>query len=157
MPMTSHDPTAPGPERVGTTITSSYPVLMTRDVAAAHAYFTEVLRYATTFAVDWYVSLVRDGHELALLHPDHSTIPEGFRGSTASGVLVNLEVGDVDAFHADLPDDPRVRVVLPLRTEAFGQRHFILAGPEDVLIDVITPIAPGEEYAAAFAPGTSAS
>lgn len=136
-------------------IISSYPVLMTRDVAQAHAYYADVLGYSTTFTADWYVSLSREGHELALLQPDHDTIPAEYRGHAARGVLVNLEVEDVDAFFASLPDDPRVEVVLELRTEPFGQRHFILAAPDDVLIDVITPVRPSQDYLGSFAPGSA--
>jgi hypothetical protein len=43
-----------------------------------------------------------------------------------------------------------VTVELGLRTEGFGQRHFIVAGPDGVLIDIITPIAPSLDYAEAF-------
>lgn len=41
--------------------------------------------------------------------------------------------------------------MLPLRSEAFGQRHFIAAGPDGVLVDVITPIPPTGEFVDAFA------
>ena len=44
-----------------------------------------------------------------------------------------------------------VRVVLPLRSEDFGQRHFIVSDPGGVLVDVITPIEPSVEFAAAYA------
>ncbi|WP_251060518.1 hypothetical protein [Streptomyces sp. ISL-100] len=36
--------------------------------------------------------------------------------------------------------------VFELRSEEFGQRHFIVADPNGILIDVITPIAPTGEY-----------
>jgi hypothetical protein len=41
----------------------------------------------------------------------------------------------------------RLRAELELRSEDFGQRHFIVADPNGVLIDVITPIAPAASYA----------
>ena len=37
-------------------------------------------------------------------------------------------------------------------TEDFGQRHFITADPNGVLIDVITPTPPSAEFAAQYAP-----
>jgi uncharacterized glyoxalase superfamily protein PhnB len=81
---------------------------------------------------------------LAVLDGDHETIPESGRGR-ANGLLLNLEVEDVDAVHdrfvaAGLP------VLRSLRDEAFGQRHFITADPNGVLIDVITPISPTGEF-----------
>ena len=41
--------------------------------------------------------------------------------------------------------------LIPLRDEAFGQRHFITADPNDVLIDVIKPIPPSAEFAELYA------
>ena len=41
--------------------------------------------------------------------------------------------------------------VLPIRSEAFGQRHFIVPGPDGVLIDVITNIPPEGEFTGAYA------
>ena len=131
-------------------LTSLYPVLMTGDVTGAAEFYREVLGFETTFAAAWYVSLRHGGLELALLDPTHPTIPAVFRGGAAHGVLINLEVADVDAVHRELTGRAGVEVVLPLRTEDFGQRHFILAGPDGVLIDVITPIDPRGEYVDKF-------
>lgn len=131
-------------------ITSLYPVLMTNDVAATAAFFTDQLDFGTTFTSDWYVSLTRDGFELAVLQAGHPTIPAGYPQVTTAGLLVNLEVDDVDAEYARLVGERGLQPLLGIRSEGFGQRHFIIAGPDGVLIDVITPIPPGPDYAAAF-------
>lgn len=129
-------------------LTSAYPVLMTRDVASAAAFYRTYFDFEVTFEADWYVSLIRDRWELAVLDVSHPTVPAG--AQPAAGVLINLEVNDVDAVYDRLvihgPFDP----LLPLRSEDFGQRHFIVAGPDDVLIDVITPIPPVGDFAAQF-------
>ncbi len=131
-------------------LTSSYPVLMSADVAVAAAFYRETFGFESTFEADWYVSLRRGTFELALLDPTHPTIPAGYRGAPAAGVLLNLEVTDVDAVHAELSGRAGIDVVLPLRTEDFGQRHFVLAGPDRVLVDVITPVEPRGEYVDRF-------
>jgi len=77
-------------------------------------------------------------------------MPAGHRDAIASTIILNLEVADVDAEHRRLVGERGLTEVLALRSEAFGQRHFILAGPDRVLIDVITPIEPSEEFAAQF-------
>lgn len=128
---------------------SSYPVLATRDVGGAARFWTELFGFEPTFTSEWYVSLRRDAWEIAVLDADHTTIPPTHRGRTSAGVLINLEVEDVDAEHERLRD--LVPIVLPLRSEPFGQRHFIAQGPDGVLVDVITPIPPSAEFAAAFA------
>ena len=129
-------------------ITSFYPVLMVEDVAATAAFYIRYLSFQPLFEAGWYVHLqsTRDPSvNLALLEGDHETIPAGARGR-ASGVLLNFEVEDVDAVHAQAVAD-RLPILLPLRDEAFGQRHFITSDPNGVLLDIIKPIPPSDEYA----------
>lgn len=129
-------------------VTSFYPVLMSDDVPAAASFYREVLGFEVTFECDWYVSLRLDAFELAILAHDHQTIPEGY-GALPQGVIVNPEVDDVDDLHLRL-SQARVEIVQPLRDEAFGQRHFIVAAPDGVLLDVIQPVPPTEEYVSAY-------
>ncbi|MFD3675503.1 VOC family protein [Streptomyces sp. NPDC058613] len=131
-----------------------YPVLATRDVATSRDFYTRHLGFEVTFEADWYVSLRRPDaphYELALLAHDHPTVPEGHRVPLRGGLLLNFEVDDVDSEHQRLVSETGLTEVLPLRTEEFGQRHFIVAAPDGVLIDVITVIPPGEAYAAQYA------
>lgn len=126
-------------------ITSVYPVLMSRSVAATAAFFVDHFGFETTFDADWYISLRRGDHELAVLDALHETIPDGYR-APATGILVNIEVDDVDALHREL-SDAGVPVARPLRSEEFGQRHVIVVAPGNVLVDVIEPIPFTGQYA----------
>ncbi|MCZ4538415.1 VOC family protein [Gordonia terrae] len=130
-------------------VTSLYPVLATTDVASAADFYRTHFGFDTRFESDWYVSLALDGHELAILHTNHETVPPRYRGAVAGGLLLNIEVDDVDAAYRGLVD-AGTAVVLPLRSEEFGQRHAIFAGPDGVLIDVITPLPPNGEYIEQF-------
>ncbi|MGM1017421.1 MAG: VOC family protein [Actinomycetota bacterium] len=130
-------------------ITSLYPVLMVDDVAESALFFREELGFDVTFEADWYVSLRAGGFELAVLDRIHATIPEGFR-EPVRGLLLNVEVEDAAAEHTRLVGERGVPERLSLRDEDFGQRHFIVEGPGRVLIDVIEPIEPSAEFAAAF-------
>lgn len=131
-------------------LASFYPVLVTGDVTATAAFFRDHFEFDVTFEADWYVSLQREKFELAVLDASHETIPGDHRGRSTVGVLLNLEVDDVDAEYRRLVADGPFEALLPIRSEAFGQRHFIIAGPDGVLIDVITPIEPDESFADAF-------
>jgi catechol 2,3-dioxygenase-like lactoylglutathione lyase family enzyme len=130
-------------------LTSLYPVVMATDVTATAAFYRNHLDFDVTFESDWYVSLRRETWELAVLQAGHPTIPETHRGPAAHGILLNLEVDDVDAVHDRLVA-AGLAPVLPLRSEDFGQRHAIFAAPDGVLLDIITPIPPAEEYASQF-------
>ena len=135
-------------------ITSYYPVIMTGDVAATAAFYREHIGFEPLFESDWYEHLQRGQDAsvtLAVLDGDHETIPAAFRGR-AGGVLLNFEVDDVDAVN-DALATAGVPIIQPLRDEAFGQRHVIVADPNGVLIDVITEIEPSEEFAANFVSG----
>jgi catechol 2,3-dioxygenase-like lactoylglutathione lyase family enzyme len=130
-------------------VTSIYPVLMSDDVAESAEFFRKLFGFETVFETDWYVSLRRDRWELGIVAAEHGTVPEAFR-SRASGLLLNVEVADVDAEYRRLVKEGPLTPVLDIRSEEFGQRHFIVAGPDRVLIDVISEIAPGAEYADSF-------
>ena len=133
--------------------TQYYPVLMTADVPAMAAWFIRHFGFAPLFETDWYVHLQMPGDagvNLAILDGGHATIPEPGRGR-AAGILLNFEVEDVDAEHARLTA-AGLTPIQPLRSEAFGQRHFIPQGPEGVLVDIITPIPPSDEFADVFHP-----
>ncbi|GHJ53008.1 antibiotic resistance protein [Nonomuraea sp. TT08I-71] len=136
-------------------LSSFYPVLGSRDVAAAKDFYTTYFGFEVTFEADWYVSLRRTDapqYELALLDYSHPTVPAAYR-KPVQGVLLNIEVADVDAEHRRLVEVAGLTEELPLRSEDFGQRHFIVAGPDGVLIDVITNIPPAGPYAEQFSPG----
>lgn len=62
-------------------------------------------------------------------------------------MLLDFEVEDVDAEYQRLVRDAGLPERLSLRSEDFGQRHFILQAPDGVLIDVITPIRMAGEFA----------
>lgn len=132
-------------------ITQFYPVLMVEDVATSAAFYKRHFGFEAAFESDWYVHLTMPGAvpvNLAILDGSHETIPAMARGKV-TGMLLNFEVADVDAVHETL-SAAGLPILLPLRDEDFGQRHFITADPNGVLIDVITPIAPSADYAAQY-------
>lgn len=131
--------------------TSYYPVIMTNGVAATAAFYVRHFGFCSLFEADWYVHLQSStdpGVNLAVLDGRHHTVPEVARGSV-SGLLLNFEVEDPDAEYARLRS-AGLPILLSLRDEDFGQRHFITADPNGVLIDIIKPIAPKEEFAGSY-------
>ena len=131
--------------------TSYYPVIMTDDVAGTAAFYCAHFRFEALFTSDWYIHLQSREDEkvtLAVLDGQHETIPAEGRGRV-SGLLLNFEVEDVDTVYdrlraAGLP------ILKDIQDEDFGQRHFITADPNGVLIDVIKPIPPNADFAAMY-------
>lgn len=138
--------------------TSYYPVLMSDDVAGQAAFYKTHFAFEALFENDWYVHLrsTQDKRvNLGIVRWDHETVPEEGRAVTR-GLLINFEVRDPDAVYerakaAGLP------ILLSLRDEVFGQRHFITRDPQGVLIDVIKPIEPSAEFLAQYQDGAVAS
>ncbi|WP_431130582.1 VOC family protein [Variovorax paradoxus] len=136
-------------------VTSYYPVIMTNDVAATARFYQAHFEFTPLFMSDWYVHLQLAGDpavNLAVLDGRHETIPAPARGQVVGGMLLNFEVDDPDAIHdrlaaAGLP------ILLALRNEDFGQRHFITSDPNGVLIDIVKPIPPSAEFAASYEAG----
>lgn len=134
------------------TIQQSYPVLMSHRVSETAAFYRRHFDLAVRFESDWYVHLQSDAQpqiNLAILDSRHESVPAVQRGQISHGVLLNFEVGDVDAVHARFTA-VGLPMLLPLRSEPWGQRHFITADPNGVMVDVITPIAPSAEFAAQY-------
>lgn len=136
-------------------INSFYPVILTKDAPGSKEFYIKHFPFDVTFDAGWYVSLKTKQDfpfELALLEPDHDTIPAGFRTALNGGLILNFEVDNADAEYARLKA-AGLPVHLEIRSEDFGQRHFITSDPNGVLIDIIQAIPPSEEYARQYAEG----
>ncbi len=133
--------------------TQFYPVIQTNLLEETARFFEQHFRFGRAFTSDWYIHLQSaedDNVNIALLAPTHETIPEAGRGATTAMIL-NFEVEDVDAEY-EKATAQGLPFLLPLRSEPFGQRHFITQAPNGTLIDIITPIPPSPEFLAQFSP-----
>ncbi|MEP3045977.1 MAG: VOC family protein [Roseibium sp.] len=131
-----------------------YPVLMTINVAETARFYQDNFKFKVMFEADWYVHLQseEDGTvNLAVLDQNYETIPEAKRGQGSCGLLLNFEVDDVDAIY-EATQHKGLPILLPVKDEDFGQRHFITQDPNGVMIDVIKPIPPSAEFLNQFAP-----
>lgn len=137
--------------------TQFYPVLMTDDVAGTAKFYSDNFRFQPSFESDWYIHLQSSEDKavnIAVLQGTHETVPQTARGRVG-GLIINFEVEDVDA-EFDRARANGLPILLPLRDEPFGQRHFITVDPNGVLIDVITPIPPSEEFMQQYLSGSAA-
>lgn len=131
--------------------TQYYPVIMTDRVSETTTFYRSHFAFAPSFESDWYVHLQSEEDpkvNIAIMQGDHETIPPVARGRV-SGLILNFEVEDVDAVFARVTKDG-LPILLPVRDEEFGQRHFITQDPNGVLIDVIKPIPPSAAFLKQF-------
>ena len=78
---------------------------------------------------------------------------DGYR-KPVQGLLLNFEIDDVDAEYVRLKA-AGLPILRDIKSEDFGQRHFITHDPAGVMIDVIKVIPPTAEFAVQYADGAA--
>ena len=129
-------------------IESAYPVICTDKITESRVFYMKNFNFKITYEEDWYVSLRSEKspeYELAFLDYQHPSIPEEYRQPT-KGLLLNLEVAKVDQEYDRLKKEG-LPMLLDLKSEDWGQRHFITKDPNGLLVDVIQNIPPSEAFA----------
>jgi catechol 2,3-dioxygenase-like lactoylglutathione lyase family enzyme len=126
---------------------SSFPVFIVKNLDAAKSFYTENLGFDAVFSGDWYIHLVsRSGVQVGFMLPDQPTQPPIFQKSySGEGVIFSLEVEDADAAFA-VAKSKSLHIVLELRSEDWGQRHFCIQDPNGVYLDIVQSFEPSEEY-----------
>lgn len=118
-------------------------MLCCRDLNASRDFYMRLFELNVVFECGWYAALAEpkdQSFQLGLVLPDHRSVPAGF-GLGAAGVLVTVEVDGVEATH-ERAVAMGCAIVVPVRDEEFGQRHFMTVDPAGVLVDVVTQIPP---------------
>lgn len=133
--------------------------MCTDSVPDTTAFYRDLLGFEIVFEADWYVQLQAPGEplpQLGVVARTHESVPPEQRRAPA-GVLIGVEVDDVDAVHACIVE-AGLPIIRSLRDEEWGQRHFITLDPAGTMVDVIKPTDPTTaEYEAAYAVGGGAA
>jgi uncharacterized glyoxalase superfamily protein PhnB len=75
--------------------------------------------------------------------------PEPFRAQFAGGAILSLEVDDAQAALTSFSAQG-VPIVVALRDEPWGQRHFAVRDPNGIMIDVVQTIDATPEFQALY-------
>lgn len=123
---------------------SLFPDICSDDLAASQNFYRDLLGFEVIFENAWYVQMQhprRPAAQIAFVARDHQSVPKAYQ-ARAHGVLVTVELDDVDACHAHARA-LGVALVYPLVSEVWGQRHFMVADPNGLLVDVVQLIPTG--------------
>jgi catechol 2,3-dioxygenase-like lactoylglutathione lyase family enzyme len=125
----------------------SFPVFTVNNLDAAKSFYTDNVGFAVAFENEWYLHLVSEsGIQLGFLLPDQATQPSIFhKAYNGDGVIFSLEVDDADAAYA-FALDKSLNIVLELRSEDWGQRHFCIEDPNGIYLDIVQAITPTDDY-----------
>lgn len=126
---------------------SLFPDICSDSVAESRDFYVRLFGFEILVDIGWYAQL-RAPHDenlqIAFVDRASDTVPEPVR-RRPQGVFVTVEVADVDAVHARATD-LGLEILLSLRSEDFGQRHFMTVDPNGLPVDVFATIPPSPEF-----------
>ena len=127
--------------------TASFPIFIVENLPAALEFYTSYLDFSPVFETDWYIHLVsKAGIQIGFMVPNHPSQPERLHCCySGDGAVFSLEVDDADEAYACTKSEG-LTIVEDIKTEEWGQRHFILSDPNRVIIDIVQNTQPNEEY-----------
>lgn len=126
--------------------THFFPVLTTPKLTECRDFYTRHFGFTVVFAADWYVHLAAEtGIQLGFLQPNHPTQP-GFLHAAygGNGLIYTFEVDNVDQEYEKLKKSDIL--LLHVRTEEWGQRHFMIKDPGGMIIDIVQHAQPTDAY-----------
>ena len=126
---------------------SSFPVFTVENLDAAKSFYAEHFDFDVVFSGDWYVHLIsKSGIQVGFLLPNQPTQPPIFQKPYSSeGVIFSLEVEDADSAFLEAKSRS-LNIVLELRSEDWGQRHFCIQDPNGIYLDIVQSFEPTTEY-----------
>ena len=124
-----------------------FPILTTDKLAECRDFYRLYFGFNVVFEADWYIHLVSEkGIQLGFLQPGHATQPEFLhRAYPGQGIIYSFEVDNVDEEYQKLKNSP-VQILLPVRTEEWGQKHFMVQDPGGMTLDLVEAVEPASEY-----------
>ncbi len=118
--------------------------IITDKLIETKKFYTSFLGFGVTFENDFYLLLHTPDHqaEISFLLPDHpSQQPLFHKPFNGQGVYLTIEVDNVDKVYEELKGKG-VEIIIDLRDEPWGDRHFAIQDPNGIGIDIVTYSAP---------------
>jgi len=128
-------------------LNSSFPVFTVENLLKAKDFYSKYFNFNVAFENEWYLHLISEsGIQVGFLLPNQATQPEIFHKSyNGTGVIFSVEVDDADLAYNEAKDKD-LNIVLDIRSEEWGQRHFCIRDPNNIYIDIVQAIKPTDEY-----------
>ena len=115
------------------------PNICTDRMAETRDFYLALLGFVVGFEhAGWYTQLSSPTNpqlQIGIVRRDHEFTPRAFQ-KVAQGVIISVQVDDVDAAYATAVK-LGFRIAGDLRDEAFGMRHFMVADPKGLLVNIL--------------------
>jgi len=120
-------------------VTRLLPNICTDRMAETREFYVDLLGFVVRFEhLGWYIQVSSATHpqlQIGIVRRDHEFTPKAFQ-QPAQGVILSVQVDDVDAAYAAVVKRG-FRIADELRDEAFGMRHFMVADPNGLLVNIL--------------------
>ena len=118
--------------------------IITEKISETKQFYEDNLGFGVTFENEFYLLMHTPGgnDQLSFLLPDHPSQQPIFQSRfEGNGVYLTIEVDNVDELYADLKSKG-VDIIIEIRDEPWGDRHFAIRDPNGVGIDLVryTPV-----------------
>ena len=121
-------------------IQAMFPVMVTPEIAAVKQFYETVFGFnAVFFDPAFYLHLVHPGSgaQLGFLMPEHGSQPAFLHPlMSADGYVISLEVSNAAQAFAEA-QKLELTIAMPLKTEDWGQIHFMVQDPAGFRVDVV--------------------
>jgi catechol 2,3-dioxygenase-like lactoylglutathione lyase family enzyme len=107
-------------------------------------FYTTVLQMEVAFENEFYLLLQTAGgtDQISFLLPDHESQQPLFKPAfVGKGAYLTIEVENVDEVYEKIKK-MKIPVVIPMRDEPWGDRHFAIVDPNGIGIDIVTHTPP---------------
>lgn len=118
--------------------------IITTKLAESKVFYTQVLGFGITFESDFYLLMHTPDrqYEISFLLPNHPTQQPLFHPAfQGQGIYLTIELNDVDKLYQEMKAKG-VSIVIDLRDEPWGDRHFAIQDPNGVNIDIVRHTPP---------------
>ncbi len=113
--------------------------IITPKLEESKAFYRDMLGFGVTFENDFYLLMHTPNRqaEISFLLPDHpSQQPLFHKAFSGKGIYLTIEVDDADSIYRELKEKG-ADIIIDLRDEPWGDRHFAIQDPNGVAIDIV--------------------
>lgn len=118
--------------------------IITDKLQATKDFYSEVLNFSISFENEFYLLMhtPNKSTEISFLMPNHPSQKPIFQTPfDGNGVYLTIEVDDVDAVYEQIKAKG-VLITIDIRDEPWGDRHFAIADPNGIGIDIVSYTKP---------------
>lgn len=118
--------------------------IVTDKLQETKKFYTEVLDFGVSFENEFYLLLhtPNESAEVSFLLPNHPSQQPLFHNPfEGQGTFLTIEVDDVDMLYQQIKSRD-VNIIVELRDEPWGDRHFSIVDPNGIGIDIVTYTQP---------------